>query len=673
MQERLFTIAQVADLLCTSSRDVHKWIDKGWLAGKPGIGAAPRVSERSLIAFLKDRGIDIMQLMVSSAVQEAGPHPAHGSKDAPTEADTPQAPTRDPAAPDENPTPDRHPASDEQGEPEPTPIRPKVIHAADGPSGSSLNEDVAAAMEARQILTGKQTPADTEEPTPLPSLNLPAPSGPRPPKSAIRLDKVLGLPAGATSPSQLLNEDEVTALLGGHAPKETAAETEQPTVGEDSPSDTPDIEPAQPADTPPSPAGAEEQTVDPPEETPEESLEDLGPFTGRVEDIEVYHDSPTTEEAPPQPKPKGDATLQTQTQAVSDTDEQDTPTATETTGSVGDQLATTILDEAITRGATHLHLHFGESGPKLQLRVDGRLIEKPNFHRLNPHAAKALLTKLKDLADLARADASRPRTGRFIHTAGSDEADMTLSTLPTVEGLRVTIAVFPRGAEATNLASLGLATGEIERVERLLAEPGGGLLLVCSPERNDRRDMLRVLAARIADLRRDVLVVSPGLAGEPGNPWNPPQPHLAVDNVCCACVDPAAGYRISDLAGQLARQDADAVILADLPDPTTARAAIEAAQAGALVVAGISAQTPADAIGLLAEMNVESWPLAARLRGTIACQAARADDENAPRAALVEPSRQLVRLIRSGANADAIAESAAETDPDCLADKSGQE
>jgi len=163
-------------------------------------------------------------------------------------------------------------------------------------------------------------------------------------------------------------------------------------------------------------------------------------------------------------------------------------------------------------------------------------------------------------------------------------------------------------------------------------------------------------------------------------------------------VDPVAGYRFRDAARHLAAQDADAIVLAELRGPATATAALEAAIGGAMVVAGISAGTAAEALGTLAEMDVESWPLATMLRGVIVCRTLRRLCEacrkpvpaprrlpsgaGIPRSALGErtfapvgcprcsksgydgkirllsllrPDRQIVRLVRAAAAGDTIA------------------
>jgi type II secretory ATPase GspE/PulE/Tfp pilus assembly ATPase PilB-like protein len=347
------------------------------------------------------------------------------------------------------------------------------------------------------------------------------------------------------------------------------------------------------------------------------------------------------------------------------------------------QVLSALLDEAVMRGASHVHLHSRQTGLELRMRLAGQLIEKPNFRRLGASRAKTLVQRLLDLAGLGESDPSRPRAGEFTHTVAGRAVRLTLSSFPTTDGQRLVISLPASGNEPLGLAELGARPAEAERIHDLLAARGGGLLLVCGPARGDRDDVLAALAGQLAGMGRDVLAIGaaawtatqghdvPACDAKTGSAHNPP-------GATNSTIDPVAGYRFRDAARHLAAQDADAIIIAELRDPLTATAALEAALAGATVVAGIAAQTPADALETLAEMDVESWPLGTALRGAIACRTlprpgragATSGGGNAKvrLISLLEPSRELVRLVRAAAGAQAIAAAEPGAGPAALRD-----
>jgi type II secretory ATPase GspE/PulE/Tfp pilus assembly ATPase PilB-like protein len=350
------------------------------------------------------------------------------------------------------------------------------------------------------------------------------------------------------------------------------------------------------------------------------------------------------------------------------------------------QVLSAVLDDAVRRGASHVHLQSRQAGLTLRMRLAGRLMEKPNFRRLAASPAKALVARLLDSAGLAGpwgpqagADLARPQSGEFTHTVDGRAVRMTLSSFPTTDGPRLVISLPACPQGQLDLAALGARPAEIERIHDLLATRRGGLLLVCGPARGDRDDILAALAGQLAGMGRDVLTIS---AAPWGAAQGPDARGSAADgdslpSASISRIDPIAGYRFRDAARHLAGQDADAIILAELRDPPTAAAALEAALAGAMVVAGIAAATAAEALGILAEMDVESWPLATMLRGAIICRTlprlcpARGTsscDGHVRLISLLEPNPQLVRLVRAAAGAEAIAAAVPNAGPAALLD-----
>ena len=290
---------------------------------------------------------------------------------------------------------------------------------------------------------------------------------------------------------------------------------------------------------------------------------------------------------------------------------------------VAAQVVSAVLDAAVKRGATHVHLHSTPSGPMLRLRIDGRLRDKPNFRRLPDRVESLLAGRLLDLAGLAGADLGRPQSGQFTHDVDGAPVRMKLSSFPTTHGPRLAIALPVPVQTPSSLTQLGARPADSEHIQRLLTSRRGGLLLVCGPTDDDRAGALRALAGQLTNMGRDVLVIDAGGADVP--------------DASNSRLDPVAGYRFRDAARHLTEQDADAIVLAQLRDSTTANAAIEAALAGTMVIAGIQAGTAAEALGTLSEMDVESWSLATMLRGMIVCRTLRR---------LCEACRRPVRLPR---------------------------
>lgn len=73
MPERLYSSYQVADLLGAAASEVSEWIRRGWLSAERDGDGAVRISEHALVAFLKQRGIDIEAVMAQVVAGESRP------------------------------------------------------------------------------------------------------------------------------------------------------------------------------------------------------------------------------------------------------------------------------------------------------------------------------------------------------------------------------------------------------------------------------------------------------------------------------------------------------------------------------------------------------------------------------------------------------------------------
>ncbi len=63
MAERLYSLEQVADLVGSTAHTVRGWVDMGWLDAESLPGGQLRVSERGLVRFLQDRGVDLEEVL----------------------------------------------------------------------------------------------------------------------------------------------------------------------------------------------------------------------------------------------------------------------------------------------------------------------------------------------------------------------------------------------------------------------------------------------------------------------------------------------------------------------------------------------------------------------------------------------------------------------------------
>ncbi len=245
--------------------------------------------------------------------------------------------------------------------------------------------------------------------------------------------------------------------------------------------------------------------------------------------------------------------------------------------SAADPLLTALVQDALARRATHIHIEPGTDGPgHVRLRIDGHLAA-PNPIRPDEHAA---------MIQALRAE-STETTGCF--TLELDIEDRTLT-------LRIALADFAQGPGAVlhleeNLdpADVHILPEDLERL-RSWGARGPGLVLVAGPADT----AFATVVEHLAEERGKVCA----LTDEP----------IAIPSALCL---PLAA------ASAVLAQDPDVLVLPRVPDATIARLATRAARGGRLAIAAVDTDHAPEAIGALAARGNDLPSLAAGLIGVL--------------------------------------------------------
>ncbi|MCH2376490.1 MAG: Flp pilus assembly complex ATPase component TadA, partial [Planctomycetes bacterium] len=141
------------------------------------------------------------------------------------------------------------------------------------------------------------------------------------------------------------------------------------------------------------------------------------------------------------------------------------------------KLLNMILLQAIRDRSADIHLEPFEHEFKVRYRVDGVLYEM-----MPPpiHLARAVISRVKVMANLDIAETRLPQDGRIELNIGGNPVDLRVSTLPTMYGESVVMRILDRQNLALNLEALGLRPDELEVMRKLCAKPNG-IILVTGP------------------------------------------------------------------------------------------------------------------------------------------------------------------------------------------------
>jgi len=240
------------------------------------------------------------------------------------------------------------------------------------------------------------------------------------------------------------------------------------------------------------------------------------------------------------------------------------------------RLAATILRQAVRERASHVHLEPDRRGMRVRFRTDGVLHEA---FQMPKFVQGPLIRRFAVLADFDLAShRGRPQTGGFDFQIDDARFDVRAAATPTIFGDRLTLRVASAAAAMPGLNALGF-TPEVQAGLEALCQLEAGLLLFAGPQGSGRSTTQYALLNKLNSVERYILTIEP---------WS----SFQLADVTQVELARRRGASLTDV--WRTAQDVDVVHIDRVCDAETAEIAVGAAEAGALVLAGIDAR---DAVG----------------------------------------------------------------------------
>ncbi len=256
------------------------------------------------------------------------------------------------------------------------------------------------------------------------------------------------------------------------------------------------------------------------------------------------------------------------------------------------------LADAVARRASDVHVEPRSNMLAIRFRIDGALqtvCEEPLA------AASSVIARIKVLADLDLGERRAAQDGRTTIVVGGRAIDLRVSIVPSVHGEAAVLRILDRNEVKLDFASLGFGEDARILLERALAWPPG-LFLVTGPTGSGKTTTMYAGLEAMRASQRKVLTIE-----------DPVEYHF--DHVTQVQAAPKAGVTFPSAIRAFLRQDPDVILVGEIRDGETARAAVQAALTGHLVLATLHAIDAPRAVPRLLDMGVEPFQLAACFRG----------------------------------------------------------
>ena len=265
------------------------------------------------------------------------------------------------------------------------------------------------------------------------------------------------------------------------------------------------------------------------------------------------------------------------------------------------RLLNALLTQAARDGASDIHIEPYERHSSVRFRVDGDLREVVQPHRAL-HAA--LISRLKIMAELDIAEKRLPQDGRISLRLGQRAIDVRVSTLPSAHGERAVLRLLDKSESRLSLPGLGMEGDTLARLQRLIAQPHG-IILVTGPTGSGKTTTLYAALQQLDTQTRNILTVEDPVEYE-------------LPGVGQTQVNPRIDLTFAKALRAILRQDPDVIMIGEIRDFETAQIAIQASLTGHLVLATLHTNDATSAITRLTDMGVEPFLLSSSLLGVLA-------------------------------------------------------
>jgi general secretion pathway protein E len=257
---------------------------------------------------------------------------------------------------------------------------------------------------------------------------------------------------------------------------------------------------------------------------------------------------------------------------------------------------------AFDQRASDIHLEPRREVGVLRFRIDGVLHE---VYQMPFPVMQAVVARIKILGRMDVVEKRRPQDGRIkTRMPDGSEVELRLSSLPTAHGEKLVMRIFDPEVLMRDFKDLGFAQDEHEVWLKLIAEPGG-ILLVTGPTGSGKTTTLYTTLKRLATPEVNVCTIEDPI--EMIDPrLNQMQVQAEIDLTF------AAGVR------SLMRQDPDIIMVGEIRDHETADMAIQAALTGHLVLSTLHTNDAPTSITRLLDLGAPAYLLNTTVLGVMA-------------------------------------------------------
>ncbi|MDD5382536.1 MAG: ATPase, T2SS/T4P/T4SS family [Candidatus Margulisbacteria bacterium] len=265
------------------------------------------------------------------------------------------------------------------------------------------------------------------------------------------------------------------------------------------------------------------------------------------------------------------------------------------------KLVNLLILRAMAEKASDVHIEPTEKQVRIRYRVDGSLHDvstAPN------HLLASIVSRIKIMGRMDISESRMPQDGRFELSAEGKEADVRVSSFPTIYGESVVMRLLDKSSMRLSLGDLGFSAENLRRFEEIVKLPYG-IILVTGPTGSGKTTTLYSTLHHIVTPEKNIMTIE-----------DPVEYELA--GVRQSQINPKAGIDFPNALRSMMRQDPDVILVGEIRDLETARIAIQSALTGHLVFSTLHTNDAVGTLTRLVDMGIEPFLTSSAMAAAIA-------------------------------------------------------
>lgn len=265
------------------------------------------------------------------------------------------------------------------------------------------------------------------------------------------------------------------------------------------------------------------------------------------------------------------------------------------------RLVTGMMEQAVRQGASDIHIEPMEKEVRIRYRIDGVLRETVRYER---DLLAAMVARVKIISGMDISEKRKPQDGRATMIVDNKEYDIRVSNLPTVFGEKIVMRLTAKEGLSRDKKYLGLSPEDEERLDAILKNPHG-IILVTGPTGSGKSTTCYTVLSELSTPDVNIVTVEDPVEAN-------------VQGVNQVQVNPKADLTFASALRSILRQDPDIIMIGEIRDTETAEIAVKASITGHLVISTLHTNSTAASITRLIDMGVEPYLIGDSVVGIIA-------------------------------------------------------